>query len=163
MASLICDKCNNYFITKIAGYNKDKNFLLCMACKKTSSLYTRTFCRTILGITVSKLATLKNLHYYKKPHIYYYDEKDILDAVSASVSNIDELKCNHQEKQEIRNIKTNIAKKERKYFLLNNLKKYGIKYKPFGDMYTFVEYGYPTIDILMENLCNVGKLVACSA
>lgn len=135
----LCDLILNSFID-------EKNcFMLCENCKNCSKLYSKTFCLRNLLLSKNDLISLKYLHNKKKTK--YYLDDDIENIIKIK---FDEIQKN-KEKRNKRIKKQESIEFIRRKTLGNRLAEYKLEIKPFGDCFTYIKYGYPSIDVVIQN------------
>ena len=144
--SVKCLKCNQCCeLHEIA----DNQFVLCNDCRNTSKLYSKTFCLKQLLLSKEDLESLKCLYNEKKSanNIKYYLDDDIEYIILNKFNQIQK----NKEKKLARLQKLEAQQSLRKEKLTQMLSEHKLECKSFGDCYTYIKYGYPTIETVVSN------------
>lgn len=127
----------------------EKTFIICDECQTLHTLFARTFCLTNLLLNKKDLDTLKC---FKKSNQKLYLEDDIQNLIKIKYGNeyinYKQQKILHKYKR-LTN-KNNIIEERRK-ILLEKLAEYKIECKKFGDCYSYIQFGYPDVDMVIKN------------
>lgn len=146
-----CVKCKN--VT-----NKNQ-FTLCVTCQNNYALFSKSFCVNELLLSKSDL---ENLRYFMKGQTKLFLEEDVHMLIKKKYGDIDTY--NDYKKQKLlikvnRQIQQQKIKDERKKKLIDKLGEYKLEYKTYGDCYTYVQYGYPELDKIIENELEKYKII----
>jgi hypothetical protein len=143
-----CRKCKiRQQVTDTNGtINFDVHFILCKECYNSSKLYSKTFCLNQLALSKSDISPLKYLYTDNKDVKYYLDD-DIENIVKTKFDKIQKNKLKRIEKA--RHLA--LVQQERKDNLIRHLADHKLEYKRYGDCYTYVTYGYPDIELVIQN------------
>jgi hypothetical protein len=129
-----------------AAIDPDSNFALCPSCRDSCKLYSKTFCLKQLLISKDDLLPLKYL-YNVDSKVKYYIDDDIERIIKVKFKAIEK----NKERRLVKAKHSEMVKLERRRELIEKLSEYKLNYKPFGDCFTFVQYGYPKINTVIEN------------
>lgn len=149
--AFLCRKCKCSINMKnmLIDFNEGQQFVLCNDCHNSSKLYSKTFCLKQLLLSKSDIAPLKYLH-NKNTKIKYYLDEDIENIVKTKFDKIEKNKIKKMEKAK----QLEFMKHERLKVLVQRLSEYKLEYKPYGDCYLYVAYGYPDIETVVRNEIN---------
>ena len=155
--------CNSSSCDNICSYSKcifccastsyrlknDKSFIVCNECQQNNEMFTRTYCINNLLLNKSDLNSIK-CFYKSNQKLYLKDDIQILIMLKYGNDyvNYKEKKLLHKYKR-ISNI--NLQRDERKEKLMEKLAEYKLEYKNYGDCYSYVQFGFPDVDIVIIN------------
>lgn len=143
-----CRKCNTNTIRADSSIDLNNHFVLCSLCKKSSKLYSKTFCLKQLLLSTNDLKSLKYL--YSKNKIKYYLDEDIENIIKIKFKEIEK----NKEKKLARAKHYEKLQCLRKEKLQKSLAEYKLDIKPFGDCFTYIKYGYPNLETVIKNEIN---------
>lgn len=145
-----CRKCNcDHTVHIEPSIDLNNNFVLCSNCKKSSKLYSKTFCLEQLLLPINDLSSLKYL-YCKSSRTKYYLDDDIENIVKIKFNEIEKNK--ERKMARIKHLESLQCLRKEK--LEQSLAEYKLDVKPFGDCFTYIKYGYPKIEIVIKNEIN---------
>lgn len=163
--SLSCDKCS---ITKIQlnrlvnpeNYSKNKHYLLCKKCLGEINVCSKSKCKKTFLLNDSDLKNTKYIFLSNQYQFYIYD--DIIKIIDQKYGSLDNLeKIIHSNKHKSNQIikKKELKKNEREHKLKELFQSNKLEYKNYGDCYSYVHYGKPDIEIVLENELNRIKTI----
>lgn len=149
-----CKKCGCDFNCNLrTNLLKDleNQFFLCSSCKNSSKLYSKNFCLKQLLLSDNDLSPLKYLYNNNnnKKAKYYLDD-DIENIIKIKFDSINK----KNEKKIFRAKQKEKLQSSRKQNLIQCLTEHKLDYKPFGECFTYVKYGYPDIETVIKNEIN---------
>lgn len=118
----------------------EKNIIICDECQKTNTMYTKKYC--INNLHLSNII-LKDVKYFKNGRTKYYLESDIEEIIQKYYDKI--------KKKKLKQANSKNAIEMRKKKLLEHLAEHKLEYRGFGDCFSYVSNGYPSIDVVIEN------------
>lgn len=154
---------NLFIVNRENGYSKcvfcntstsyrlkdDKSFIVCDECQQKYDLFTKSYCMDTLLLNKNDLDALKCFH---KSNQKLYLKDDIQKLIAIKYG--DDYK-NYKEKKLLQKYKRisniNSRREERKKNLVEKLADYKIECKNYGDCYTYIQFGYPDIDVVVTN------------
>jgi len=141
-------KCSKCKCDLHINFNPIDYFALCTNCTSTSKLYSKTFCIKHLLLSDDDLKFLKCLHNDNDTcRSKYYLDDDIENIIK---NKFDEIKKS-MERRKNKRMKSEKMASIRKENLIQRLSEFKLNYKNFGDCYTYVKYGYPNIETVIQN------------
>ena len=159
MNHITCEKCDN--IIKIKNNKKNSidyddiniNFhIICKICRENIKCYNKTESKKIFFLNDSDLSNIKTLYSTNKSIMYIEDE--LLVYAIKKHGDIDTIE-KKKEKELIK--KNNLLKtkneniKFRKELITNYFNINKLQLKPFGDCYSFINNGYPSLNEIAKN------------
>lgn len=171
MTTFQCKKCkvNLNFNAVFSKFDGNKQYILCDQCiSEDTKLYTKSFCINNLLLSLDDLVKLKylfmdniNITIKKKLALQqsgkYYLDTDIENFIKIKYGDIkqyNEFVKIKKNKLKTKRKKSSEIQHNRKKFLIAKLNENKLKYKNYGDCYTFVNHGFPDIDTLIKNELN---------
>src|SRR5439155_1854984 len=149
-----CEKCNN----KISNFfpqniiNKYNYYFFCSKCLKILKVCSKSKCKKLFLLNNSDFKKLKIIYLNNTQHFFLYDDiKEIVLNKYGSFINLQNIINEKLIEKKLKIQKNNnlIADREQKLkesFQLNKL-----EFKNYGDCYSYIHYGEPTLEIVMEN------------
>jgi len=149
-----CVKCKN-----MNNKKQPMQFTLCDTCQNNYALFSKSFC--INELLLSK-SDLEDLRYFIKGQTKLFLEEDIQMLIKKKYGDNDAY--NHYKQQKIstkvsKQIQQQKLRDERKMKLIDVLSEYKLEYKTYGDCYTYVQYGYPELNKIIENELEKYKII----
>lgn len=128
------------------NFNNEIEFILCSQCENNYKLYSKTYCIKQLSLTNNDLSSIKYKH---NPKHKFFLEQDIKEIIKNKYGNgLEEL----QLKRKLRRLTNKRIKQNKRYDLLKEkLMENNLEHRRVGDCFTFVKYGYPSIDNVIKN------------
>jgi len=124
-------------------------FVACSDCEIEHNLLPKSFCIDVLLIKAQELATVKYFHKSSQKLYIYSDIQNIINKLyGENYIHIKQQKLVDKYKK-IHNLE--LLRNQRKEKLIAALSDYKLDYLHYGDCYTFVQFGYPTIDVVITN------------
>lgn len=153
-----CENCKKEIIWDSDLYRypcPNKYHLFCSFCIKNKNICSKSKCQKIFCLTNEDIKNLKTI-YIKNPSnntkFYVFEEiKKIALDKYGSLENIQKIINDKSQKKNERNNNFKIIKEERKNELLQKLKENKLQYKDYGDCYSYVHYGTPNLDQVIQN------------
>lgn len=132
-------------------HNEYNQIVLCDVCQSNHAMFSKTFC--INELLLSK-HDLEGLRYFIKGSSKLFLEDDIQILIEQKYGDINSYNIYKENKITNKKQKQTVHQtliQQRKEQLIDKLIEYKLEYKPYGDCYTYVHYGYPKIDNVIEN------------
>jgi len=127
------------------------SFILCDICQNQNALYSKSFCINDLLLLKSDLDNVRCFH---KGNTKLFLECDIRLLIKQKYGSESDYKDYKQNKmfQKYKKINNILQKREdRKKSLMEQLADYKLEFKTYGDCYTFIQFGYPQLETVIEN------------
>jgi len=140
-----CNKCSQQ--------SNIDHYIYCKKCLQSLKVCSKTNAKTMFLLKDGDLAGLKNIYLEGSNHVFYkYDdvEKLIVNKYG-STDNLKDIIAKRKEEYEARNVKKNKLKEERKQILKEAFLFNKLEFKNHGDCYSFVNYGKPSLDVVVNN------------
>lgn len=149
-----CEMCNRSLKTSYTKLTK-QHFLCCKGCLSNINLCSKSKCKTLFLLNNTDLVNLQCL-YIKNPNdkSVYYRYNDVLQVALnkyGSVLKINELKKQSVDLQKRRLLHSDKKKQNRKEQLVTLLKNNKLEIDDYGDCYSYVNWGKPSIDNVLIN------------
>ncbi|QKF93621.1 XPA domain-containing protein [Fadolivirus algeromassiliense] len=157
-----CENCNTIMNLSVFDNDlKDKYYLFCKKCIKDMKICSKSKCKKIFLFNDLDLKNLKKIYIDTNSAHQFYLFSDVEQLIINKYESIDVLdkliKQRHQEKQKrnnkIINQKIEREKKLKELFIVNKL-----EYKNYGDCYSYIHYGEPSLEQVLENELNKLKI-----
>lgn len=157
MVNHACEMCNKKILFDNLNckiYNKHTHFILCLKCKKYYLLTSKTQACKQYVLKESNLHNLKYL-YIKNVNnkIKLYKTKDIKQTAIAKhggLSNIHDKQDIQNSKKRSKKLKKKKETRIRKKRLLDVFKLNKLCVKNYGDCYSYIHYGTPSLEKVIE-------------
>jgi hypothetical protein len=162
--TILCDKCNvNIFDqteiykipTNIRHINKNIHYILCTDCIKKRRIYSKSKCKKKFLLDDNDIHHLKYLYISNNQNANkYFLYTDILNIIKNKYGSLDNLNnvINNKKRKSDKNV---ILKKlhieQRKKELIDVLNMNKLAYKNHGSCYSYVHYGKPPIDEVIDD------------
>lgn len=159
MNHITCEKCDN--IIKIKNNKKKfinyddiyiKFHVLCEICRENVKCYNKTESKKIFFLNENDLSNIKALYSTNKSILYIHDE--LLEYAIQKYGDINVIE-KKKEKELIKKNNLLKTKKEniqlRKELITNYFSINKLQLKPFGDCYSFINNGYPSLSEIAKN------------
>lgn len=134
------------------------HFILCNKCIKIKKLISFTKCKKMYFLTNADVNGLKYLYISNKKNIskfYIYDEiETIIINKYGTINKITELTTIKNKQIEQKHLKKQALIKKRKDELLEILTANKLELKNYGDCYSYIHFGTPSIDDIIINSLN---------
>lgn len=131
--------------------NENISFVMCDQCQTNHALYNKTFCINELLLDKNDIDQIR---YFYKGNTKLFLENDIKILIEHKYGTYDEYK-NYKEQKLLQKYKkiNNITEKRqnRKLLLIRELSENKLDLKMHGDCYTYIQFGYPELDIVIKN------------
>lgn len=158
MNSCYCKNCNIKIsdIYSLDDSNIDNYHFFCKKCIKLLKFCSKSKCKKLFLLNDIDVKNLKIVFLNNnRQHFFLYDDiKDIIIKKYGSFNNLQKIinqkSIDKQLKiQKNNNIKANREKLLKDCFLLNK-----IEFKNYGDCYSYINYGKPDLEIVLQNELN---------
>jgi hypothetical protein len=152
----MCEECKTIQQFDVLHYREptDNNIMLCIKCQETLVFYSKTECLKKFLLSETEIEKIRYL-YFENPKniIKLYKKKDIDLIISNKYSDVklDDVLEQKKIKQSERINKINLSMLERKKNLENTFEENKLDFKNYGDCYSYIHYGYPSIENIMNN------------
>lgn len=138
------------------NYNFDNNkyFALCPSCYNKIILYSKTYCLKNLKLKAIDLNDIKSL--FRKKNMLF-DSNDINALIINKFDSLEKHKSYILNRYNVSLTKVNKMeqiKSERKKQLYDVLSEHKIEYKPYGNCYSYVNCGKPTLTTIIKEELN---------
>lgn len=152
---LKCDICAIKIIDlKLQDYYKgDKHYIMCKKCLKNINICSKSKCKKTFMLNDEDIKDCKMIYLENNTYTFYlYDDiKQIVVLKYGSFDKLQELidKQNKTKENKLRksqNIRADRETKLKNAFELNKL-----EYKNYGDCYSFINYGKPSLEEVINN------------
>ena len=144
---LLCNVPTKYKLPKNVA--SEDVFVLCDECFNNNATYTKSFC---LDHLLLNRLEIDNLKYFYKNNSKLYLEDDIKKLIYSNYGDgYEKYKEQKLIKKNNLSARAQSKREERREQLYQKLIDNKLKYKTHGDCYTYVMYGYPDLDTVIEN------------
>jgi len=160
--SFICHNCHLKIVIPANSreFNIIKQYLLCEKCVKGYQLYSKNNCKNIFllnndDLKGTKYVYIGNINNKRK----YYLSDDIVKIVLKKYGSIEKLEGVKQDRKSVSDKTKNkkeIEMKKRRDELITAFKNNKLKIKNYGDCYSYIVNGTPSLDVVIER--ELGKL-----
>lgn len=151
MEKIQCDNCFKEF--NLSNFNKNIHYFYCQKCISKINIISRSNCKKAFMIDDNDLKNLKYIYTENNNYRHYKsDEIELLIIRKyGSLNNLnkillDKKDINNKKDEKKNNIKENREKEIREIFKLNK-----IEFKNYGECYSYINYGKPPIESIIEN------------
>lgn len=152
--SSICQKCYKNFKSN-KKYDHNKEYIFCKDCLINMKIISKTKVKQTFYLKNEELQSIKYINTYCNYQFFLYDDiHQIIIDKYGSLDNFKETISEKSKKENKRVDKKQKIKMEREKKLKEILKYNKIEYKPYGDCYSYVHFGIPDIDEVVENELN---------
>lgn len=137
-------------------YNNKIHFLLCKSCRNTSNITSFTICKKKYQLKKQQLNNLKILYISNiRNNNKYYIWNDINNIIISIYGSLDKFQLVRETdlgKKMVRERQTQLNKIHRELELRRIFKDNKLDFScNYGDCYTYVQYGWPSIDSILDN------------
>lgn len=136
-----CNKCGQHIYYRIIDTNRVANdelyFYLCKTCQNKEILISKSECLSVYNIREDRLHSLKILYFPNKKNLIKYYYRSEIETFHFPLR--------------IKKIRINNERLYRRRQLLETLEMNKLELKPFGDMHSYVQKGYPLIQDIVDH------------
>lgn len=163
----ICEDCDEYLKKEkhknIRQINNFTHYVFCKKCLNNKQICSFTQAKRLFILDDKDLNSLKTI-YIANPNnnIKYFILKDIINVAlkkHGSEENIYNLRMAKDRENSVRIIKNQLEIEKRKEKLIDVLKENKLDFKGYGDCYSYVMYGTPNIDVVINNELEKLKII----
>lgn len=157
MAIIQCNYCKTntfYSDRKYKKYNSNLHINVCKSCEQNIKFYNKGYCLKHLYLTHNELNNIKYLFHPERSE-KLYSEADINSIILRkyrSKENADLINNNKKIKQQMQKQKKINLVEERRKNLIKLLSDYKLEYNEIGLVYSHVQYGAPSENVVLEDL-----------
>ena len=153
----ICENCHKQNITINSHYSADKYYLICKKCLCDIEICSKTKSKQIFHLTDSDIQNIRLIYLENNTIYQFYKYEDIKNAVIAKYGTLQNFQVINLKKSESREVK--IKKMEdnkllREKIIKDTFRDNKLEFKNYGDTYTYIHYGKPSIEIVLQNELN---------
>lgn len=152
MNFVLCNSCNKKVFIDNDKFDSSKHYYMCSICENNTFFFNKTEIKKHFLLNNKDLSSITFFYKNDKNHLYKYsDILSVLDKKYKTVDNFNDIKNKKIEK------KYNFDRKlkEEKQFRYLKIKKLfeenKLNVKNYGDCYTYINNGYPSIDDIIKN------------
>jgi len=153
----VCENCHKQNIIVNSHYSNNKYYLICKKCLGGIEICSKTKAKQIFYLTDNDIQNLK-LIYLENNTIYqfykYEDIKNVVILKYGTLQNFQKANLKRTESKELKIKKIEENKQIREKKIKNMFMDNKLEFKNYGDIYTYIHYGKPSIDIVLENELN---------
>jgi hypothetical protein len=149
-----CDNCkillkNNFLYDH---YKKDKHYLFCRICLKSLEICSKSRCKKLFLLIDSDLDSLKTIYLNNNQQFFIFnDVKTVILNKYGDLDNLQKILLVKKKNRELKLKKSSDNKSEREKKLKESLFLNKLEYKNYGDCYSFIHYGQPSLNTVIEN------------
>jgi len=153
-----CNHCNTkVVIGKLSSQiDNAKQYTFCDNCIKTQAFCSKSKCRLIFLLNDDDMKNLKYLYINNKNNkSQFYLYKDIEQVVLNKYGSFDKLNEMYEQKVDVKGKKDGkglTAEHKRKQELISALNQNKLEFQNHGDCYSYVKYGTPDIETVIQNM-----------
>jgi len=151
-----CDTCNENIKTNICNKKKDLYYFFCSECLKSINVCSKQNCNKLFLLNNDDIINLKTIYLFgNNSKFYLYD--DIKQIIITKYGSFDDLKKKLKEKKELKKKKLKKIendKLERETKLKELFISHKLEFKNHGDCYSYIHYGTPELNIVLNNELN---------
>ena len=152
--SSTCQKCSKNFKSN-KEHDPYKEYLFCKDCLTNMKIISKTKVKQTFYLKDNDLRSIKYINTYYNYQFFLYDDiHQIIINKYGSFDNFKKIISERSRKENERVDKKQKIKIEREKKLKEILKYNKLEYKPYGDCYSYVHFGIPDINDVVENELN---------
>lgn len=147
-----CDKCS-IIVHKInANINTDKYHILCKKCISEADICSKIKSKKLFMLSDNDIKDLKLIYVNGNNTFFLFDDiKKIIDKKYGSYDNFKQIIDNKKKSLMAKINKSNEEKLQREIKLKELLLLNKLEFKNFGDCYSYINYGKPSLDDVINN------------
>lgn len=147
-----CQSCNINIKTNIINTQIHQYYFFCGECIKNLNVCSKTNCNKLFLLNDADIKPLKYIYLLNNNSKFYlYDDiKSIVITKYGSLDNLKNLIKKNKDKKKLKKQKMQNEKLKRESDLKELFIFHKLEYKNFGMCYEYVNYGKPSIDIVLE-------------
>lgn len=160
-----CQFCNNninWDLNDLDNFDIKKYYLLCKECIKNTKVFSKTSCKKLFLLDENDLKNLKLIYLNDKNKKKFYVYCDVEKVVVNKYGSLDKLKIileKRSKKQEDKNQRKLDQMKKRKEELMKVLMENKLEFKNYGDCYSYICWGKPSINEIVNNEIEKLKII----
>jgi len=150
-----CGKITNLLNTNYRIPEIKEHYLLCQKCIIKYDFISKTECKKRYLLNDSDLESQRILYFENYQNkISLYNRKEVIMLAGnkhGGLDNLQKILDLRKQKNNIRKEKSLKLKEERKNEIIKLFRNHKLKFKYIGDSYSYINYGKPSIEYILEN------------
>lgn len=155
-----CVHCNKQVLLNPfnRNYNINKHFLICKRCMKQVKIHSKSACTKLFALHDNDLNGLKNLYIENNNNnskFFLYDDlKQIIINKYGSIEAAAQHRTRKKSRLRKRHDKKRAVSVKRTEKIKQKLMENKLEFKNYGDIYSYINYGEPSIDTIIKSHIN---------
>lgn len=148
-----CEKCpSKISLTGLENYSENKHYLLCKKCLGETDVCSKSKCKKIFLLSDNDLKNTRFIYASNQYQFYVYDDvKNVVNNKYGSIENLQKIINANKIKKDQQIKKVELTKLDRETKLKELFQLNKLEYRNYGDCYSYVNYGEPKIEIVLNN------------
>jgi len=147
-----CHSCNKHLKNSILYKNYIDEHLFCNLCLKSQKVCSRSKCKKIFLLSDNDINGLKKIFINSNQQFFLYnDVKKVVLNKYGTMKNLENILLDKKRNKDIKITKQNNSKLDRENKLREALIINKLEYKNYGDCYSYIHYGKPSLETVIFN------------
>lgn len=152
--SLYCQNCEKKILNLYIhnDTNSINYHFLCKKCLKKLKVCSKSKCKKLFLLNDIDIKNLKIIYLDNNQHFFLYEEvKKVVINKYGNLDNLQKILDKKSDEKKLKIQKNNFIKTERENILMEAFKFNKLEYKNYGDCYSYINYGEPSLETVINN------------